>query len=104
MFASAMVCALWQPGKVSQQVLKVLALDEEIKAQRGGANHGGPRFRCAHAEQSVEYNLTEFRGMRDGKYKPREAFLRMLQDIEDGNPQVCKANMEPRVYCNLTSL
>jgi hypothetical protein len=27
--------------------------------------------------------------MRDGKYKPREAFLRMLQDIEDGNPQVC---------------
>lgn len=26
--------------------------------------------------------------MRDGKYKPREAFLRMLQDIEDGNPQM----------------
>ncbi|EMR66074.1 putative glutaminyl-trna synthetase protein [Eutypa lata UCREL1] len=62
--------------------------DEDLKAQRGGVNHGGPRFRCAHAEQSVEYNLTEFRGMRDGKYKPREAFLRMLQDIEDGNPQM----------------
>ncbi|TGJ82489.1 hypothetical protein E0Z10_g6267 [Xylaria hypoxylon] len=36
--------------------------DEEIKAQRGGENHG-PRFRCAHAESSVE-------------------------DIDDGNPQM----------------
>ncbi|KAI8623423.1 glutaminyl-tRNA synthetase-like protein [Xylariaceae sp. FL1651] len=61
--------------------------DEEIKAQRGGEDHG-PRFRCAHAEQSAETNLVEFRGMRDGKYKPREAFLRMKQDIEDGNPQM----------------
>ena len=26
--------------------------------------------------------------MCDGKYKPREAFLRMRQDIEDGNPQM----------------
>lgn len=26
--------------------------------------------------------------MKDGKYKPREAFLRMKQDIEDGNPQM----------------
>lgn len=26
--------------------------------------------------------------MRDGKYKPKEAFLRMKQDIEDGNPQM----------------
>lgn len=26
--------------------------------------------------------------MRDGKYKPREAFLRMKQDITDGNPQM----------------
>ena len=26
--------------------------------------------------------------MRDGKYKPREAFLRMKQDIDDGNPQM----------------
>ncbi|KAI1845898.1 hypothetical protein JX265_011206 [Neoarthrinium moseri] len=61
--------------------------DEEIKAQRGGENHG-PRFRCAHADQSVETNLAEFRGMRDGKYKPREAFLRMKMDITDGNPQM----------------
>ncbi|KAK6827216.1 Nucleotidylyl transferase [Apiospora arundinis] len=59
--------------------------DDEIKAQRGGESHG-ERFRCAHAEQSVETNLEEFRGMRDGKYKPREAFLRMKQDITDGKP------------------
>ena len=26
--------------------------------------------------------------MRDGQYKPREAFLRMKQDITDGNPQM----------------
>lgn len=26
--------------------------------------------------------------MRDGKYKPKEAFLRMKQDIDDGNPQM----------------
>ncbi len=62
--------------------------DAEIKAQRGGETRGGPRFRCEHANQSVEYNLSEFRAMRDGKYKPREAFLRMKQNIEDGNPQM----------------
>ena len=32
--------------------------DEEIKNQRGGEGRGGPRSRCAHAEQSVEFNLT----------------------------------------------
>ncbi|KHJ34004.1 putative glutaminyl-trna synthetase [Erysiphe necator] len=61
--------------------------DTEIKAQRGGEERG-PRYRCAHADQSVEHNLTHFRAMRDGKYKPKEAFLRMKQDIEDGNPQM----------------
>ncbi|ORY70407.1 glutaminyl-tRNA synthetase [Pseudomassariella vexata] len=61
--------------------------DDEIKAQRGGEEHGD-RFRCSHADQSPETNLEEFRGMRDGKYKPREAFLRMKQDITDGNPQM----------------
>jgi len=61
--------------------------DAEIKAQRGGEEHG-PRFRCTHAEQSIEENLKKFRDMRDGVYKPREAFLRMKQDITDGNPQM----------------
>jgi glutaminyl-tRNA synthetase len=36
----------------------------------------------------VGKNLEEFRAMRDGKYKPKEAFLRMKQNIEDGNPQM----------------
>ncbi|KAK2624384.1 hypothetical protein QTJ16_006334 [Diplocarpon rosae] len=61
--------------------------DPELKAQRGGEDHG-PRFRCEHANQSAETNLEKFRAMRDGKYKPREAFLRMKQNIEDGNPQM----------------
>ncbi|CAD6446369.1 45182fad-16c8-460a-a39d-fa037e722271 [Sclerotinia trifoliorum] len=61
--------------------------DAEIKAQRGGEARG-PRFRCEHADQSVEENLRKFRAMRDGEYKPREAFLRMKQNIEDGNPQM----------------
>ncbi|KAK5658289.1 hypothetical protein OQA88_2264 [Cercophora sp. LCS_1] len=62
--------------------------DDEIKLQRGGEKGASPRFRCKHADQAVEFNLTEFRAMRDGKYKPREAFLRMKQDITDGNPQM----------------
>ena len=32
--------------------------------------------------------MTEFRAMRDGKYKPNEAALRMKQNLEDGNPQM----------------
>jgi glutaminyl-tRNA synthetase len=61
--------------------------DTEIKLQRGGEARG-PRYRCEHANRSVDENLSEFRAMRDGKYKPKEAFLRMKQDIEDGNPQM----------------
>ncbi|TVY75655.1 putative glutamine--tRNA ligase [Lachnellula suecica] len=61
--------------------------DTEIKAQRGGEAHG-PRFRCEHANRTVEKNLEEFRAMKAGKYKPKEAFLRMKQNIEDGNPQM----------------
>jgi tRNA synthetases class I (E and Q), catalytic domain. len=58
-------------------------LDEEIKRQRGGEKGTLPRYRCAHAEQSVEENLQKFRDMRDGKYKPKEAFLRMKQDVSE---------------------
>ncbi|CAI6087801.1 unnamed protein product [Clonostachys chloroleuca] len=62
--------------------------DTEIKDQRGGEKGAHERYRCAHADQSPEENLTKFRDMRDGKYKPREVFLRMKQDITDGNPQM----------------
>ncbi|KAK8141805.1 Glutaminyl-tRNA synthetase [Beauveria asiatica] len=62
--------------------------DAEIKLQRGGEKSANPRYRCKHADQTPEDNLAKFRDMRDGKYKPREAFLRMKQDITDGNPQM----------------
>ncbi len=61
--------------------------DTEIKLQRGGENHG-PRIACEHRTRPVEESLAEFRAMRDGRYKPREAFLRMKQDIQSGNPQM----------------
>ncbi|EGX91514.1 glutaminyl-tRNA synthetase [Cordyceps militaris CM01] len=62
--------------------------DTDIKLQRGGEKGSSPRYRCKHADQTPEDNLAKFRDMRDGKYKPREAFLRMKQDITDGNPQM----------------
>ncbi|KAL2761060.1 hypothetical protein ACRALDRAFT_1038002 [Sodiomyces alcalophilus JCM 7366] len=62
--------------------------DTEIKLQRGGEKGATPRYRCEDANQTVEQNLKKFRDMRDGVYKPREAFLRMKMDIEDGNPQM----------------
>lgn len=63
-------------------------VDEELKLQRGGEKGTSPRYRCKHAEQSPEENLQKFRDMRDGKYKPKEAFLRMKQDVR-GLPSCC---------------
>jgi len=63
--------------------------ETEIKLQRGGEKGAaGPRYRCKDADQDVETNLQKFRDMRDGKYEPQTAFLRMKQDIESGNPQM----------------
>ncbi|KAL8988639.1 MAG: hypothetical protein Q9177_002314, partial [Variospora cf. flavescens] len=63
--------------------------DTEIKDQRGGERGtAGPRYACPHRNRPTSESLTEFRAMRDGKYKPKEAFLRMKQDITDGNPQM----------------
>jgi glutaminyl-tRNA synthetase len=63
--------------------------ETEIKLQRGGEKGAaGPRYRCKDADQDVETNLQKFRDMRDGKYEPQTAFLRMMQDIESGNPQM----------------
>lgn len=64
----------------------LMTVDEEIKLQRGGEKGTSPRYRCKHAEQSVDENLQKFRDMRDGKYKPREAFLRMKQDVRYPQP------------------
>lgn len=55
---------------------------EEVNKQRGGKDgKDGPRYRCEHAEQEKETNLQEFRDMKDGKYAPKTAFLRMKMDI-----------------------
>ncbi|KAL4783457.1 tRNA synthetases class I, catalytic domain-containing protein [Aspergillus varians] len=61
--------------------------DTDIKLQRGGESHGA-RYRCKDAEQDVETNLKKFRDMKDGKYEPQTAFLRMRQDINNPNPQM----------------
>lgn len=65
--------------------------EAEVKAQRGeiGPNQrGGQRFGCSHRTRPIEESLTEFRAMRDGKYKAGEAALRLKQDYEDPNPQM----------------
>ncbi|KAI9819325.1 MAG: hypothetical protein M1832_004030 [Thelocarpon impressellum] len=60
----------------------------EINLQRGGPDRRGPRYGCPHRTRPTEESLDEFRAMRDGKYKPKEALLRMKQSYEDGNPQM----------------
>ncbi|KAK0125760.1 hypothetical protein ONS95_007394 [Cadophora gregata] len=59
----------------------------EVVAQRGGGR-SKPRYACSHRNRPPSESLTEFRAMRDGKYKPQEAVLRMKQNLEDGNPQM----------------
>ncbi|KAI9693205.1 MAG: Glutaminyl-tRNA synthetase [Bathelium mastoideum] len=61
---------------------------EEVNLGRGGKDNRGERFACVHRSRPVEESLTEFRAMKDGKYGPGEAHLRMKQDLNDGNPQM----------------
>ncbi|KAK7537518.1 glutaminyl-tRNA synthetase [Phyllosticta citribraziliensis] len=61
---------------------------DEIKAQRGGEKGSSPRYACIHRGRPTAESLNEFRAMRNGKYRPGEAALRMKQDIESGNPQM----------------
>jgi len=53
----------------------------EVKKGRGQLPGGefGPRSACEHWSRSVDENLAEFKAMREGKYKPGEALLRMKQ-------------------------
>ncbi|KAI9835821.1 MAG: hypothetical protein M1838_005187 [Thelocarpon superellum] len=60
----------------------------EVNLQRGGPDRRGPRYGCPHRSRPIEESLAEFRAMRDGRYGPKEAFLRMKQNYEDGNPQM----------------
>ncbi|KAI9714301.1 MAG: hypothetical protein M1820_000262 [Bogoriella megaspora] len=64
---------------------------EEIKAQRGSDDplkKGKTRYPCPHRDRPVEESLREFRAMRDGKYRAKEAALRMKQDLANENPQM----------------
>ncbi|AGO11939.1 AaceriAGR259Cp [[Ashbya] aceris (nom. inval.)] len=64
---------------------------EEIRRGRGikeDGTPGGERLPCAHRERPIEENLAEFRNMRDGKYAPGEAILRMKQDLASPSPQM----------------
>ena len=68
-------------------MLSILLADIEVKKQRGEGK-GLERYNCPHRDRTIEESLVEFRAMRDGKYRPREAVLRMKQDMQDGNPQM----------------
>ncbi|KIL70188.1 hypothetical protein M378DRAFT_183755 [Amanita muscaria Koide BX008] len=59
---------------------------EEIKVDRG-EKRGQPRP-CVHRDRPVEESLVEFEKMKNGKYRPKEAALRMKQDLNDPNPQM----------------
>lgn len=64
---------------------------EEINMQRGGPDNRGKRYGCVHRDRPADESLDEFRAMRDGRYKPGDAFLRMKQSLTDaneGNPQM----------------
>ncbi|OBA20665.1 glutaminyl-tRNA synthetase [Metschnikowia bicuspidata var. bicuspidata NRRL YB-4993] len=64
---------------------------EQVKAQRGmrpDGTLGGERFACAHRAKPVAQNREEFEQMRDGRFQPGEATLRMKQDLESPSPQM----------------
>jgi glutaminyl-tRNA synthetase len=61
-------------------------VEEEIKTNRGGGK-GRPKP-CIHRARPISESLVEFEAMKNGKYRPKEANLRMKQDLEDGNPQM----------------
>ncbi|EED20406.1 glutaminyl-tRNA synthetase, putative [Talaromyces stipitatus ATCC 10500] len=60
----------------------------EIAQQRGGGKGATPRYACCHRNHPIDESLAEFRAMRDGKYGPQEALLRMKQDLGSNNPQM----------------
>lgn len=59
---------------------------EEIHAMRGG-HEKGPRSGCKHRNRPVQESLDEFQKMKDGKYKEKEAMVRMKMNMHNPNPQ-----------------
>ena len=60
---------------------------EEMKIERGGEERG-PRKPSKWRNRPIEESLREFQAMREGKYQPGQATLRMKMDLEDPNPQM----------------
>ncbi|KAH8830367.1 glutamine-tRNA ligase [Flagelloscypha sp. PMI_526] len=59
---------------------------EQIRIDRGEGK-GSPKP-CIHRDRPISESLLEFEAMKDGKYRPKEANLRMKQDLSDPNPQM----------------
>lgn len=49
--------------------------------EAGNKSMVGERYACAHRDRPVQESLTEFRAMRDDKYAPQTAVLRMKQAL-----------------------
>ncbi|KAF9651208.1 glutaminyl-tRNA synthetase [Thelephora ganbajun] len=64
-----------------------LCTPEEIHANRGGEK-SLTRKACSHRMRPVADSLADFEKMKEGKFAPGEAVLRMKQDLESGNPQM----------------
>ena len=60
---------------------------EEIHANRGGEK-SLTRKACSHRTRPVAESLADFEKMKEGKFAPGQAVLRMKQDLESGNPQM----------------
>lgn len=69
-------------------LMRYTTSESEIAQQRGGGKGATRRYACAHRDRPIDASLSEFRAMRDGKYGPQEALLRMKQDLESDNPQM----------------
>ena len=60
---------------------------EEIHANRGGEKSLA-RIACSHRTLPVAESLANFQKMKEGKFAPGQAVLRMKQDLESGNPHM----------------
>ncbi|KAK0549615.1 Glutaminyl-tRNA synthetase [Tilletia horrida] len=62
---------------------------EEMREQRGGEGGKGPRKASRWRDRPIEESLAEFEDMKNGKFPPQTATLRMKMDIlNNPNPQM----------------
>ena len=86
MCAIALVGVLFYFVLLLRIAADMVLLEEAVKIDRG-EKRGRPKA-CIHRTRPISESLVEFENMKNGKYRPKEAFLRMKQDLEDGNPQM----------------